>query len=65
VKYSELLKLFRQRGIIFIQHGKRHDLYYSPITHKKIPVPRHSAEIPTGTLNNILKDAGIEEVKKK
>ena len=29
-------------------------------TGKQFAVPRHKAEIPTGTLNNILKDVGLK-----
>ncbi len=60
MKTSELQKLFKQHGIIFVEHGKRHDMYYSPITGKTFPVPRHKDEIKIGTLNSMLKDAGIK-----
>ena len=60
MKQSELLKFFAKNKIVIVQHGKRHDLYYSPITGKTVPVPRHAKEIATGTLKNILKDAGLE-----
>lgn len=30
------------------------------ITGKQFAVPRHKAEIPTGTANKILKDAGLK-----
>jgi len=60
MKQSELLKLFSKNKIIFDHHGKRHDIYYSPITGKKFPVPRHCKEIATGTLNSILEDAGLK-----
>ncbi len=60
MKQSELLKLFNKNNIKLVQHGKRHDIYYSPITDKKFPVPRHTKEIAVGTLKNIKKDAGIE-----
>ncbi len=60
MKQSELLKLFRVYGIKLILHGKKHDIYYSPITNKQFPVPRHANEIATGTLKSIKKDAGIE-----
>ncbi len=60
MKLSELLKLFSKNRIELLQHGKRHDIYYSPITGKKFPVPRHGAkEMATGTVNNILRSAGI------
>jgi predicted RNA binding protein YcfA (HicA-like mRNA interferase family) len=26
----------------------------------KIPVPRHTGDVPTGTLNNVLKAAGLK-----
>ncbi len=60
MKQSELLKLFNKNNNKLVQHGKRHDIYYSPITDKKFPVPRHTKEIAVGTLKNIKKDAGIE-----
>lgn len=60
MKTSELLKLLKKNGITFIRHGKGHDIYYSPITDKQFTVPRHAAEVKTGTANNILKDAGLK-----
>ena len=60
MKLSELLKLLRKNGVSFVQHGKRHDLYYSPITGKTFPVPRHAKEVAVGTVKSILKDAGLE-----
>lgn len=60
MKQSELLRLFAKNGITLLQHGKRHDIYYSPITGKKFPVPRHGKEIAIGTLNSIKRDAGLE-----
>lgn len=60
MKTSELLKIFAKNDIKLSQHGKRHDIYYSPITGKEFPVPRHAKEIATGTLKSIKKDAGIE-----
>ena len=60
MKQSELLKLLKASGIKMVQHGKRHDIYYSPITNKAFPVPRYAKEIATGTLQSIKKDAGLE-----
>jgi predicted RNA binding protein YcfA (HicA-like mRNA interferase family) len=54
------LKLFKKNGVIFDSHGKRHDLYYSSLTGKTFPVPRHKTEIAEGTLKSILTDAGIK-----
>lgn len=60
MKQSELLKLLKKNNIELQRHGKRHDIYYSPITKKSFPVPRHAKEIALGTLNSILRDAGLE-----
>lgn len=60
MKTSELLKLFKKNDIVFVEHGKKHDMYYSPITEKTFPVPRHKTEIKPGTLNSMLKDAGLK-----
>lgn len=60
MKASELLKLLKENGCVFVEHGKEHDKYYSPKTGVSFRVPRHKKEIATGTLNHILKDAGIK-----
>lgn len=59
MKTQELLKLLKKSKCELIRNGSRHDIWYSSITGKQFSVPRHKAEIPTGTLNNILKDAGL------
>lgn len=55
MKTSELLKLLREHGCTLVEHGGRHDKFYSPITGKTFPVWRHKKEIPTGTVQKILK----------
>lgn len=60
MRTQELLKLLKKYGIRFIEHGSEHDKYYSPITEKSFAVPRHKAELHPGTLNSILKDAGLK-----
>ncbi len=60
MKTSELLKILKKNNCKLIRNGSRHDVWYSEITDKQFTVPRHKAEIPIGTLNNILKDAGIK-----
>ncbi len=60
MKTGELLKLFNKNGIKKVRSGKKHDMYFSPITGNTFPVPRHKAEIAIGTLNSILTDAGLK-----
>ncbi len=61
MKTSELLKILKKGGCFFVEHGKEHDKWHSDITGKDIRIPRHgSKEIPSGTANRILKDAGLK-----
>lgn len=57
-KKRELKKI----GCYKIKEGKRHEIWYSPKTGKKFPVPRHdSQELATGTMNSIDKDSGLKQ----
>ena len=61
MKVSELIKkISNDKRCYFIEHGKEHDKWHSEITGRDFMIPRHpSKEIPTGTVNRILKDAGL------
>lgn len=60
LKVSELIKLLKKNGCYLIRHGKKHDIWFSPITKKQFPVPRHpSQDIKSGTLSSIKDAAGI------
>lgn len=60
-KVNEVLKLLVDDGWYLHKHGKRHDLYRHPTKKGQIPVPRHgSKEMAKGTLNSILKAAGLK-----
>ena len=62
MKTSELIKILKKSGHCkIVGHGSKHDLWYSDITGKMFPVPRHqSQEVDTGTLGSILKQAGLK-----
>ncbi len=61
MKTSELTKLLKKNHCYLVEHGKEHDRWHSEVTGKNFMVPRHGGkEIPTGTANRILKDAGIK-----
>ncbi len=61
MKVSELLKMLKSNGCYLVMHGKEHDKWYSPATGKHFMIPRHpSKELPKGTANRILKDAGLK-----
>lgn len=61
MKYSELIRFLEKAGCTVKRHGGNHDWYYSPISERSFPVGRHqSEEVPPGTLNKILKQAGLK-----
>ena len=60
MKTSELIKALKAGGCYFVRHGGNHDLWYSPLNARLFSVPRHSAEMKTGTANKILREAGLK-----
>jgi predicted RNA binding protein YcfA (HicA-like mRNA interferase family) len=61
MKRGELEKILKKNGCYPLKAGNRHDRWFSVKTESIIVIPRHySKEIPSGTLNNILKQAGIQ-----
>ena len=60
MKTRDLVKLLKKSGCFCIREGGNHEIWYSPMTGLKFPVWRHTGEIPTGTLEQILKAAGIK-----
>lgn len=60
MKYSEFYKLLEANGWT-IKEGKKHWKYVHPNFPYFIPVGRHkSKEIPNGTLDAMLKQAGLK-----
>ncbi len=55
MKQSDLCKRLKEAGCFIYRHGARHDIWESPVTGLRCPIPRHGAkEIPTGTLKSIM-----------
>jgi predicted RNA binding protein YcfA (HicA-like mRNA interferase family) len=59
MKPKELIKLLEKEGFVFVRQSGSHAIYRKT-GHKIIVVPIHSKDIPTGTLNSILKDSGLK-----
>ena len=59
MRYRELEKLLRENGWHKDNTGKGSHIMFRKES-RKIPVPRHSGDIPIGTLNNILKMANLK-----
>lgn len=61
MKISELKRILKKHKCRFVKNGGSHDRWFSPINGRYFMVPRHdSAEIPNGTKESILKQAGIK-----
>lgn len=61
MKYSELERKLKDAGCKVDHEGKRHTMWYSPITGERFPVGRHKNEdVKPGTLKAILKAAGLK-----
>ena len=61
MKYSELERELRDAGCRIHHEGKRHTMWYSPITGEIFPVGRHKNEdVKPGTLKSIRKAAGLK-----
>ena len=59
MKYMELLSMLKEDGW-YLHKAGNHSKYRHPVKPGQLTVPNHSGEIPTGTANRILKDAGLK-----
>jgi mRNA interferase HicA len=58
---NELLKLLKKDGWYLHKNGANHDLYRHATKKNQLTIPRHgSKEMANGTLNSILKAAGLK-----
>lgn len=61
MSYSELERILKSAGCTVNREGKRHTIWYSPLTDQKFPVGRHKNEdVKSGTLKSILQAAGLK-----
>jgi predicted RNA binding protein YcfA (HicA-like mRNA interferase family) len=54
MKRTKLLQVLNQMGVVFVRHGKKHDVYRQPVTTIETTVPRHD-EIKEFTAKSIIK----------
>lgn len=57
---KQLIKLLRENGFVFLRQSGSHAIFKNEEKKRKVVVPIHSKDVPTGTLHAILKDAGIK-----
>jgi len=56
----KLIKILKKNGFVFTRQNGSHAIYRNDLSKRKITVPIHNKDIPTGTLHAIIKDAGLE-----
>ena len=54
MKKTELLQILNQMGVVFVRHGRKHDVFKQPMTNVETTIPRHS-EIKEYTAKSIIK----------
>ena len=61
MKYSEVERKLVKAGCYYLKDGKKHPIWFSPITGEQFPVGRHTKEeVPKGTLKSIREAAGLK-----
>lgn len=59
MKPKELIKILQKNGFLFVRQSGSHSIYKKS-EDIMVVVPIHNRDIPKGTLNGIIKDAGIK-----
>lgn len=60
VTYKETRKLIEAAGWIYKNTVGSHDHFIHPDKPGKVTIPNHRGDIPKGTYNSILKQAGLK-----
>ncbi|GAB6011257.1 type II toxin-antitoxin system HicA family toxin [Viscerimonas tarda] len=61
MKYSEVERKLKAMGCSLYRNGKRHPIWYSPITGLTFELSYHpSEEVKNGTLKSISKTSGVK-----
>ncbi|MBW6536028.1 MAG: type II toxin-antitoxin system HicA family toxin [Mariniphaga sp.] len=60
MKYSEIEKKLKKAGCYWVRDGKKHPIWFSPITRLEFQLSHHkSQEAKFGTMKSISKDSGV------
>ena len=61
MKYSEVERKLVKFGCVYLRDGKKHPIWFSPITGNEFQLSHHkSEEVKYGTLKNISKESGVK-----
>jgi predicted RNA binding protein YcfA (HicA-like mRNA interferase family) len=56
---KDLVRILRQKGFLLDRSRGSHQVWLHPDSRKRVIVPTHNKDLPTGILYAILKQAGI------
>jgi len=54
MKRTQLIQILNKMGVVFVRHGKKHDVYKQPVTNIETTIPRHD-EVKEFTAKSIIK----------
>ena len=61
MKYSEIERKLTKQGCYYVKDGKKHPIWFSPITGREFQLSHHkSEEAKFGTLKSISKESGVK-----
>jgi len=58
MKRTQLLQILNKMGVVFVRHGKKHDVYKQPATNIETTIPRHD-EVKEFTAKSIIKTLSL------
>ncbi|MCK5058862.1 MAG: type II toxin-antitoxin system HicA family toxin [Candidatus Aminicenantes bacterium] len=62
---QEMIKILKKRGFILDRVKGSHHIYFHSQSKRRVIVPLHKRDLPTGTFYEILKQAGIDKKELK
>ena len=58
---KKIVRVLKQNGFRFVRSKGSHFIFRKDVTHQRVIVPMHHKDLPKGTLNEILKQAGLSK----
>jgi predicted RNA binding protein YcfA (HicA-like mRNA interferase family) len=59
VRPREVIRFLERNGFVLDHTSGSHFIYYHPESRRRAVVPRHSRDLPKGTLMSLLREAGF------
>ena len=57
---KEIVRILNQKGYVLDHSRGSHQIWWHPVTKKRVVIPMHNKTLPSGTFYAILKQAGID-----